>query len=124
MQVTRGCCFVQPLAFNLINAKAMANSEEVGCKSEVLAPEKFAEKMINVMDNTALSMAIGIGSTLGLFSVMAGLDEPERSDVIAKKADLVERFVFLMLIIIASDHLCTKLQLLCIYMYLILDDMA
>ena len=83
----------------------MANSKEVGCESGELPPEKFAEKMINMIDNTALSMAMGIGSTLGLFSVMAELDEPERSDVIAEKAGLVERFLFLMLSLTTSRHI-------------------
>lgn len=59
-----------------------------------LSPEQFAKKLTNVLDNAGLSMAIGVGSTVGLFSVLADLNQPETVDVIAKKAGLVERFVW------------------------------
>ena len=75
--------------------KDMANSNDAGSNAgDELAPKTFMARMINVIDNAALSMAMGVAAELGLFSVMAELDKPESSDVIAKKAGLVERCVF------------------------------
>ena len=85
----------------------MAASEKSGSNSNELSPEKFAAYMINIIDNAAISMAMGVGAALGLFSVMAELDQPESSDVIAKKAGLIERFVFFIPL-----HLCILLCLI------------
>jgi len=71
----------------------MATSEESGSNPKELSQEKFAANLINIIDNAALSMAMGVGAALGLFSVMAELDQPESSDVIAKRAGLIERYV-------------------------------
>jgi len=79
----------------------MATSEESGSNPKELSPEKFAANLINIIDNAALSMAMGVGAALGLFSVMAELDQPESSDVIAKRAGLIERFIFFIPL-----HLC------------------
>ena len=68
-------------------------SSELGSPNEV-SSEQFAGWLAKVMDNTSLSMAMGVGAELGLFSIMAEFENPETSDFIAQKAGLVERFVF------------------------------
>eukprot|EP00795_Rhopilema_esculentum_P005096 gene5096-213_t len=61
--------------------------------NEELPPEKFAEKISRLIDNASVSMAIAVGSELGIFSVMAQLEKPETSEFIAKKSGLIERYV-------------------------------
>ena len=65
-----------------------SNKEKV---NEELPPDKFAEKITRLIDDASVSMAIGVGDELGIFSVMAQMEKPEISEVIAKKSGLVER---------------------------------
>ena len=65
-----------------------SNKEKV---NEELPPDKFAEKFTRLIDDASVSMAMGVGDELGIFSVMAQMEKPETSEVIAKKSGLVER---------------------------------
>ena len=66
-------------------------SSEAGNASDELPTEQLAKKLVDMVDNAAVSIAVGMGSELGLFSVMSELSEPATSDLIAEKAGLIER---------------------------------
>ena len=66
----------------------MAASE---AQREELSPKDFAVRMQNVVDDASLSLALGIGDSLGIFNVMAKLENFESSENIAKEAGLNER---------------------------------
>ena len=81
----RSVVLTLPLAYQMA-------SFDIGSPNDV-SSEQFAGWLAKVMDNTSLSLALGIGAELGLFSVMAELEGPATSDFIAEKAGLVERLV-------------------------------
>lgn len=60
-------------------------------KHEELSPKDFAARMQNIVDNASLSLALGVGDSLGIFNVMAKLENFESSENIAKEAGLNER---------------------------------
>lgn len=59
--------------------------------SAELSGDEFAGKMLDVLNNSALSMGIAMGDYVGLFTAMAELDKPQSSSEIALKAGLNER---------------------------------
>ena len=60
-------------------------------QQEELSPKDFAAKMQNIVDDASLSLALGVGDSLGIFNIMAKLENFESSESIAKKAGLNER---------------------------------
>lgn len=67
-------------------------SLESAIQAPVRTPDAFAERLMTLYNNGAVTVMIAIGHRLGLFDVMATLS-PETSEEIAHRAGLAERYV-------------------------------
>ncbi len=59
--------------------------------SKEMSEDEFSNKMLDVLNNSALSMGVAIGDYVGLFKAMAKLDQLKTSAEIASEAGLNER---------------------------------
>ena len=55
------------------------------------AEKSFAQRLWQMGSDTMLVHGIALGSKLGIFDVIADLDQPETAEVIAKKMGFKER---------------------------------
>ncbi len=55
--------------------------------------DKFAQKLLDVLNNSALALMTSLGHRTGLLDAMARLTEPATTDAIATEAKLNERYV-------------------------------
>src|SRR5262249_48593718 len=67
-------------------------SSMAACMPEVMQPTTFADRLVQILNDGALNLMIGIGHRTRLFDVLAGL-EPSTSEQIARQAGLNERYV-------------------------------
>lgn len=64
-----------------------------GIKMDPVKKEKFGKKFIDILNYSALNLAMAIGYKKRLFDVMAQVEEPASCSVIAQKAGLDKRYV-------------------------------
>lgn len=62
------------------------------CQADETKPAAFAERLVQIINDGAINLMIGIGHRTRLFDVMAVLP-PSSSDTIARQAGLNERYV-------------------------------
>ncbi len=54
--------------------------------------EKFSEKMNDLIMSGFTALSVAVGSKIGLFELMAQMDEPKTSQQIADAGDFKERY--------------------------------
>ena len=62
-------------------------------KNSADIPKPFAEKMTDILNFSALNLAVAVGYQTGLFDVMDTFDTPRTLEAIADKADLNPRYL-------------------------------
>jgi len=62
-------------------------------KNSVHTQKPFAEKMTDILNYSALNLAMAVGYKIGLFDVMDTFDAPQPIQTIADKADLNPRYI-------------------------------
>eukprot|EP00794_Sanderia_malayensis_P012706 gene12706-14011_t len=65
----------------------------MSCPDKEMPEEEFGDKMMQVLNNSALSMGIAIGDQVGLFKTLSKLEGPKTSAQIASECGLNERYV-------------------------------
>lgn len=61
--------------------------------TDITAPKPFSEKLADILNYSALNLALAIGYRTGLFDVMDTFDSPQPLGAIAQKAGLNPRYV-------------------------------